>query len=69
MIQNLNKVQESVVIIALDNLIESYKYILESTPDIPIEDKQFISCTIQEAKVILSLFNNEIPKPGWNNQE
>lgn len=59
----LNEIQRNVVIIALDDLVQNYKSLLEANYFEDKEDEETAVCLMQEAQNILYLFKEEIEKP------
>lgn len=61
-------IKNSVIILALDNLISSFSIALESKEITP-EDKEFMEFSIESARIILQEFNDKLQpnqKPQWD---
>lgn len=61
------EIRKNIIIIALDNLINTYTEVLENLNE---EEKELASLIIQEAKEMLSdqEIPNPIPRPKWNSE-
>lgn len=61
------EIRKNIIIIALDNLVNSYTNALEFLNE---EEKEFASLVIEEAKEMLSdqKIPNTIPRPKWNSK-
>lgn len=61
------EIRKNIIIIALDNLINTYTEVLENLNE---EEKEFASLIIEEAKEMLSdqEIPNPIPRPKWNSE-
>lgn len=61
------EIRKNIIIIALDNLINTYTDALEFLND---EEKELASLIIEEAKEMLSdqKIPNTIPRPKWNSE-
>lgn len=61
------EIRKNIIIIALDNLINTYTEVLE---DLNEEEKELASLIIEEAKEMLSdqEIPNPIPRPKWNSE-
>lgn len=61
------EIRKSIIIIALDNLINTYTEVLENLND---DEKELASLIIEEAKEMLSdqEIPNPIPRPKWNSK-
>lgn len=59
------EIRKNIIIIALDNLINTYTEVLENLNE---EEKELASLIIEEAKEMLSdqEIPNPIPRPKWN---
>lgn len=59
------EIRKNIIIIALDNLINTYTEVLENLNE---DEKELASLIIQEAKEMLSdqEIPNPIPRPKWN---
>jgi hypothetical protein len=61
------EIRKNIIIIALDNLINTYTEVLENLNE---DEKELASLIIQEAKEMLSdqEIPNPIPRPKWNSE-
>lgn len=61
------EIRKNIIIIALDNLVNTYTDALEFLNE---EEKEFASLIIEEAKEMLSdqEIPNPIPRPKWNSE-
>lgn len=61
------EIRKNIIIIALDNLINTYTEVLENLSE---DEKELASLIIQEAKEMLSdqEIPNPIPRPKWNSE-
>lgn len=61
------EIRKNIIIIALDNLINTYTDVLEFLNE---EEKELASLIIEEAKKMLSdqEIPNPIPRPKWNSE-
>lgn len=61
------EIRKNIIIIALDNLINTYTEVLENLNE---DEKELASLIIEEAKEILSdqEIPNPIPRPKWNSE-
>ena len=61
------EIRKNIIIIALDNLVNTYTDALEFLNE---EEKELASLIIQEAKEMLSdqEIPNPIPRPKWNSE-
>lgn len=61
------EIRKNIIIIALDNLVNTYTDALEFLNE---EDKKLASLIIEEAKEMLSdqKIPNPIPRPKWNSE-
>ena len=61
------EIRKNIIIIALDNLINTYTEVLENLNE---EEKELASLIIEEAKEMLSdqEIPNPIPRPEWNSK-
>jgi hypothetical protein len=61
------EIRKNIIIIALDNLINTYTEVLENLNE---EEKELASLIIEEAKEMLSdqEIPNPIPRPKWNSE-
>lgn len=61
------EIRKNIIIIALDNLINTYTEVLENLNE---EEKELASLIIEEAKEMLSdqEIPNPIPRPKWNSK-
>nr|UWI36557.1 MAG: hypothetical protein [Bacteriophage sp.] len=61
------EIRKNIIIIALDNLINTYTEVLDFLNE---EEKELASLIIQEAKEMLSdqEIPNPIPRPKWNSE-
>lgn len=61
------EIRKNIIIIALDNLVNTYTDALENLNE---EEKELASLIIQEAKEMLSdqEIPNPIPRPKWNSE-
>lgn len=61
------EIRKNIIIIALDNLINTYTEVLDFLNE---EDKELASLIIKEAKEMLSdqEIPNPIPRPKWNSE-
>ena len=61
------EIRKNIIIIALDNLIDTYTEVLENLNE---DEKELASLIIQEAKEMLSdqEIPNPIPRPKWNSE-
>lgn len=61
------EIRKNIIIIALDNLINTYTEVLEFLNE---EEKELASLIIEEAKEMLSdqEIPNPIPRPKWNSE-
>lgn len=61
------EIRKNIIIIALDNLVNTYTNALEFLNE---EEKEFASLVIEEAKEMLSdqKIPNTIPRPKWNSK-
>lgn len=61
------EIRKSIIIIALDNLINTYTGVLENLNE---DEKELASLIIEEAKEMLSdqEIPNPIPRPKWNSE-
>lgn len=61
------EIRKNIIIIALDNLINTYTEVLENLDE---DEKELASLIIQEAKEMLSdqEIPNPIPRPKWNSE-
>lgn len=61
------EIRKNIIIIALDNLVNTYTEVLENLNE---EEKELASLIIQEAKEMLSdqEIPNPIPRPKWNSE-
>lgn len=61
------EIRKNVIIIALDNLINTYTEVLENLNE---DEKELASLIIEEAKEMLSdqEIPNPIPRPKWNSE-
>lgn len=59
------EIRKNIIIIALDNLINTYTEVLENLNE---DEKELASLIIEEAKEMLSdqEIPNPIPRPKWN---
>lgn len=61
------EIRKNIIIIALDNLINTYTEVLENLNG---DEKELASLIIEEAKEMLSdqEIPNPIPRPKWNSE-
>lgn len=61
------EIRKNIIIIALDNLVNTYTDVLEFLNE---EEKELASLIIEEAKEMLSdqEIPNTIPRPKWNSK-
>lgn len=61
------EIRKNIIIIALDNLVNTYTEVLENLNE---EEKELASLIIEEAKEMLSdqKIPNPIPRPKWNSE-
>jgi hypothetical protein len=61
------EIRKNIIIIALDNLINTYTEVLENLNE---DEKELASLIIEEAKEMLSdqEIPNPIPRPKWNSE-
>lgn len=61
------EIRKNIIIIALDNLINTYTEVLENLNE---DEKELASLIIEEAKEMLSdqEIPNPIPRPQWNSE-
>lgn len=61
------EIRKNIIIIALDNLVNTYTDVLEFLNE---EEKELASLIIEEAKEMLSdqEIPNPIPRPKWNSE-
>lgn len=61
------EIRKNIIIIALDNLINTYTEVLENLNE---DEKELASLIIEEAKEMLSdqEIPNPIPRPKWNSK-
>lgn len=61
------EIRKNIIIIALDNLINTYTKVLENLNE---DEKELASLIIEEAKEMLSdqEIPNPIPRPKWNSE-
>lgn len=61
------EIRKNIIIIALDNLVNTYTEVLENLNE---EEKELASLIIEEAKEMLSDqgIPNPIPRPKWNSK-
>ena len=61
------EIRKNIIIIALDNLVNTYTEVLDFLNE---EEKELASLIIQEAKEMLSdqEIPNPIPRPKWNSE-
>lgn len=61
------EIRKNIIIIALDNLINTYTEVLENLNE---DEKELASLIIKEAKEMLSdqEIPNPIPRPKWNSE-
>lgn len=61
------EIRKNIIIIALDNLINTYTEVLENLNE---DEKELASLIIEEAKEMLSdqEIPNPIPRPQWNSK-
>ena len=61
------EIRKNIIIIALDNLIDTYTEVLENLNE---DEKELASLIIEEAKEMLSdqEIPNPIPRPKWNSE-
>lgn len=61
------EIRKNIIIIALDNLVNTYTEVLENLNE---EEKELASLIIEEAKEMLSdqEIPNPIPRPKWNSE-
>lgn len=61
------EIRKNIIIIALDNLINTYTEVLENLSE---DEKELASLIIEEAKEMLSdqEIPNPIPRPKWNSE-
>lgn len=61
------EIRKNIIIIALDNLINTYTEVLENLNE---DEKELASLIIEEAKEMLSdqKIPNPIPRPKWNSK-
>lgn len=61
------EIRKNIIIIALDNLVNTYTDALEFLNE---EEKELASLIIEEAKEMLSdqKISNTIPRPKWNSK-
>lgn len=61
------EIRKNIIIIALDNLINTYTEVLENLNE---DEKELASLIIEEAKEMLSdqEIPNTIPRPKWNSK-
>lgn len=61
------EIRKNIIIIALDNLINTYTEVLDFLNE---EEKELASLIIEEAKEMLSdqEIPNPIPRPKWNSE-
>lgn len=61
------EIRKNIIIIALDNLINTYTEVLKNLNE---DEKELASLIIQEAKEMLSdqEIPNPIPRPKWNSE-
>lgn len=61
------EIRKNIIIIALDNLINTYTEVLENLNE---KEKELASLIIEEAKEMLSdqEIPNPIPRPKWNSE-
>ena len=61
------EIRKNIIIIALDNLINTYTEVLENLHE---EEKELASLIIEEVKEMLSdqKIPNPIPRPKWNSK-
>lgn len=61
------EIRKNIIIIALDNLVNTYTDALENLNE---EERELASLIIQEAKEMLSdqEIPNPIPRPKWNSE-
>ena len=61
------EIRKNIIIIALDNLINTYTEVLENLNE---EEKELASLIIEEVKEMLSdqEIPNPIPRPKWNSE-
>lgn len=62
------EIRKNIIIIALDNLINTYTEVLDFLNE---EEKELASLIIKEAKEMLSdqEIPNPIPRPKWNSED
>lgn len=61
------EIRKNIIIIALDNLVNTYTEVLENLNE---DEKELASLVIEEAKEMLSdqEIPNPIPRPKWNSE-
>lgn len=61
------EIRKNIIIIALDNLVNTYTEVLENLNE---DEKELASLIIEEAKEMLSdqEIPNPIPRPKWNSK-
>jgi hypothetical protein len=61
------EIRKNIIIIALDNLVNTYTEVLENLNE---DEKELASLIIEEAKEMLSdqEIPNPIPRPKWNSE-
>lgn len=67
---NPDDLKNSIIILALDNLVSLYEYTLESVKDLPKEDIEYFGFIIDYSRDLMkqmgqNLDNHITPRPEW----
>ena len=67
---NPDDLKNSIIILALDNLVSLYEYTLESVKDLPKEDIEYFGFIINYSRDLMkqmgqNLDNSVTPRPKW----